>query len=131
MSMLGIVLVFAFLILAMLYTAFTEEERDRRESLVKSLQSLSAQRTAAEEADRLLDDFFRRLETLTRTERDVFRHLAAGKTNTEIQDLMYISVSTIKKHNTHIFAKLGVSSRDDLSLYVSLARNSGKFEYFT
>ncbi|MBX6764867.1 MAG: response regulator transcription factor [Rubrobacteraceae bacterium] len=48
---------------------------------------------------------------LTRRELDILHHVAQGKTNNEIADELYISVSAVKLHVQHIFNKLGVSDR--------------------
>lgn len=74
----------------------------------------------------LFGDFIRRAKTLTPAERTIFDYYLEGKSNKEIISLMYISLSTLKTHNSHIYAKLNVSSRDELSLYAELIRKSGK-----
>lgn len=74
----------------------------------------------------LFGDFTRRVKTLTPTERTIFKHCLEDKTNKEILSLMYISLSTLKTHNSHIYAKLNVSSRDELSLYIELIKKSGR-----
>jgi DNA-binding NarL/FixJ family response regulator len=50
---------------------------------------------------------------LTRRELAVLRLLAAGNSNREIGDLLGISDGTVKIHLTHLFAKLGVTSRTE------------------
>ncbi|MCL2059272.1 MAG: helix-turn-helix transcriptional regulator [Oscillospiraceae bacterium] len=75
--------------------------------------------------ENLFEDFIARLETLTPTEREIFRHYTDGKTVSEIQSEMYISTSTVKTHSGHIYAKLGVASRDELVLYSELIKKSG------
>lgn len=52
-------------------------------------------------------------EPLTKREREVLRHLAAGLTNPEIAAQIFISPQTVKKHAGHIFAKLGVHTRTE------------------
>ena len=51
------------------------------------------------------------LDDLTDRERDVFRLIARGLTNTEIGQELYISDTTVKTHITHILQKLGLQSR--------------------
>jgi putative two-component system response regulator len=58
------------------------------------------------------------IETLTPTEREVFKWVQLGKTNPEIAQILGSSTYTIKTHVQRIYAKLGVSSR------VGLARMS-------
>jgi DNA-binding NarL/FixJ family response regulator len=48
---------------------------------------------------------------LSDRELEVLRHLAAGETNRAIADELVLSVRTVDRHVSNIFAKLGVSSR--------------------
>ena len=48
---------------------------------------------------------------LTPRERDVLRMMAAGQSNQDIADALFLSLGTVKVHVTHILAKLGVKSR--------------------
>jgi DNA-binding NarL/FixJ family response regulator len=41
----------------------------------------------------------------------VLRLMAAGRSNRDIADELFLSLGTVKVHVTHILAKLGVSSR--------------------
>lgn len=50
-------------------------------------------------------------EPLTKRELEVLKLIADGHSNSQIADQLFIGVSTVKKHVTHIFGKLGVSSR--------------------
>ena len=50
-------------------------------------------------------------DDLSDRERDVLTHLAAGKTNKEIAEVLGISPHTVRRHVEHIFTKLGVTSR--------------------
>jgi DNA-binding CsgD family transcriptional regulator len=54
-------------------------------------------------------------DSLTPTELEVVRHAAAGLTNPQIGERMFISRATVKAHLSHIFAKLGASSRAELA----------------
>ncbi|MGH4006590.1 MAG: LuxR C-terminal-related transcriptional regulator [Pseudonocardiaceae bacterium] len=54
-------------------------------------------------------------DSLTPTELDVVRHVAAGLTNRQISQRMFISPGTVKAHLSHIFAKLGTPSRAHLA----------------
>ena len=50
-------------------------------------------------------------ESLSDREIDVLTEVAAGRSNREIADELYISEATVKTHLVHIFGKLGVDDR--------------------
>jgi non-specific serine/threonine protein kinase len=54
---------------------------------------------------------------LTQRELDVLRMMAAGKSNQEIADALFVSLGTVKVHVTHILAKLDVKSRSAATDY--------------
>jgi DNA-binding CsgD family transcriptional regulator len=45
----------------------------------------------------------------------VARLAAAGRTNQEIADALFLSVRTVESHLSHAYAKLGVRSRTELA----------------
>ncbi|HEY7131110.1 MAG TPA: LuxR C-terminal-related transcriptional regulator [Candidatus Limnocylindrales bacterium] len=51
------------------------------------------------------------VEPLSERELEVLDLLAAGRSNQEIADELFVTVDTVKKHNTHILGKLGASNR--------------------
>src|SRR5262249_10878886 len=53
--------------------------------------------------------------SLTPTEREVVRHVAAGKSNPEIAEALFISRSTVKTHVSHVLGKLGLATRAELA----------------
>jgi LuxR family maltose regulon positive regulatory protein len=53
------------------------------------------------------------IEPLSDREREVLRHVAAGRSNREIADALYVSLGTVKAHTHHVFAKLGVRGRTE------------------
>jgi DNA-binding CsgD family transcriptional regulator len=54
-------------------------------------------------------------ESLTPTERRVVVHAAAGLTNPQIAERMFIARGTVKVHLSHAFTKLGVTTRTELA----------------
>ncbi len=56
-------------------------------------------------------------EGLTTREVEVLRLLAAGHSNQDIADILFLSPGTVKVHVTHILAKLGVRSRSAATDY--------------
>jgi DNA-binding CsgD family transcriptional regulator len=60
---------------------------------------------------------------LTPTELTVARHAATGLTNPEIGSLLFISRGTVKIHLSHIYAKLAVRNRTELTAEV-IARDT-------
>jgi LuxR family maltose regulon positive regulatory protein len=61
-------------------------------------------------------------EALTDRELEVLRFLAEGRRNREIADQLVVTVETVKKHVSHIFDKLGATSRTEA---VARARDLG------
>ena len=54
-------------------------------------------------------------ESLTHTEREVATLAAHGLTNIEIGERLFVSANTVKTHLSHVFGKLHVSSRRELT----------------
>ena len=52
---------------------------------------------------------------LTPTEQQVARLVAAGHTNREVAETLFISAKTVEKHLTRIYEKVGVHSRRELA----------------
>jgi predicted ATPase/DNA-binding CsgD family transcriptional regulator len=57
--------------------------------------------------------------SLTPTERDVVRLVADGHANAEIGQRLFMSVNTVKKHLSRVYAKLDVDGRADLAAEVA------------
>jgi len=51
------------------------------------------------------------IEPITAREMEVLRLIAVGLTNREIANELFISVSTVKRHVTNLYGKLGVATR--------------------
>lgn len=61
---------------------------------------------------------------LTAREQEVLRRLAAGRTNRQMAEELFISPKTVSVHVSNILAKLGVSSRGEAA---ALAHRLGLF----
>jgi DNA-binding CsgD family transcriptional regulator len=57
-------------------------------------------------------------ERLTETERRVAALVAQGKTNREVASAMFVTENTVQTHIRHIFQKLGVRSRTELTAHL-------------
>ncbi|NLW55615.1 MAG: hypothetical protein GX050_03150 [Firmicutes bacterium] len=68
----------------------------------------------------LFQNFVKNIETLSPAERAVFNLYMKGYTAKEIAEILCLSINTIKTHNKRIYAKLNVTSRKELLLYVQL-----------
>src|SRR5690606_27822584 len=55
------------------------------------------------------------VETFTERELEVLQLVAAGRPNRDIAEELFVSLDTVKKHVTHIFAMLGASNRTEAS----------------
>jgi DNA-binding NarL/FixJ family response regulator len=59
---------------------------------------------------------------LTRRELEIVRAVVSGHTNKQIARQFSISESTVKRHITHIFDKLGASTRIEVALFAAYHR---------
>lgn len=76
----------------------------------------------------LFDQFIERKNLLTEAERNILYYYIDGHEIAEIPELAFISMSTVRKHNRKIYEKLGVTSRDELMLYIDLLRRCGRIQ---
>lgn len=79
-------------------------------SVAKSLVTHYLEMTRAEE---LADPY----ERLTDREKEILHLIAAGNTNREIAEALFISVNTVHNHRTSIMDKLGLHNRMELLKY--------------
>jgi DNA-binding CsgD family transcriptional regulator len=56
---------------------------------------------------------------LTPAEQQVAVHVAEGKTNKEVAAALFITVHTVERHLSHVYAKLGIRSRTELAARLS------------
>lgn len=66
--------------------------------------------------------FAEKAKTLSTAERRILNYYIAGHEISEIPDLVFVSINTVKKHNRSIYQKLEISSKDELMLYIELFR---------
>lgn len=92
------------------------------------LAAASSQEDASisEEVTSAVDEFSGRLESLTPREREIFDLYLEGKNASEISESLFISYSTMKYHNRHIYSKLGVTSRRELLELIRLLQGQKK-----
>lgn len=69
---------------------------------------LSVPRTSLETAD--ADEAE---NELTGREAEILLHAARGESNRQVAEALYISETTVKRHLTNVYSKLGVSSRTE------------------
>jgi RNA polymerase sigma factor (sigma-70 family) len=58
------------------------------------------------------------MNDLTTREREVLNLVTEGRTNKEIASMLNVTERTVEQHLTHIYRKLGVSSRSGALIYV-------------
>ena len=76
----------------------------------------------------LVSELIDRAKGLTGTERVILRYYAEGYAVKDISGLLFISVGTVKGHNSHIYSKLGVNSYDSLKAYLDVLRRCERLE---
>lgn len=67
-------------------------------------------------------NFLAGIESLTPTERHVFRHYLEGKDAKEILEILSIKESTLRYHNRNIYQKLGVNSLKQMLRFAALMK---------
>ena len=78
--------------------------------------------------ENLLQDFAESVKTLTPAEYNIFRYYLSGYEVAQIPAAVCISMSTVKKHNSNIYRKLGISSNDELMMYLDIFRRCNCLE---
>ena len=67
-----------------------------------------------------LDDFLKSVSSLTPQEKKIFTDYANEYNATEIAELEFININTVKKHTKNIYSKLGIKSKEEISMYIDL-----------
>ena len=62
--------------------------------------------------------------SITNTEHEVVALVATGLSNPAIAEKLFMSVGTVKSHLTHVYAKLGITSRAELAAAAVARRRS-------
>ncbi len=70
----------------------------------------------------MFHNFAEKAKTLSSAERRILGYYIAGHEISEIPELAFVSIHTVKKHNRSIYQKLEIASRDELMLYIELFR---------
>ena len=101
------------------------------DALVSFLQTRSEELKTRElppEIDTMLQEFKVRAGKLTPAERMIFQLFIDGCDVQTAAERSFVSVATVRKHNTSINRKLEVSNREELMVYVDLFRRCGRLE---
>lgn len=70
----------------------------------------------------MFEVFLQNIKTLSPAEKSVFDLYVKGFHAQEIARKLGLSINTIKTHNRHIFAKLDVSTRKELLVYLNMMK---------
>ena len=79
----------------------------------------------------MFHSFAEKAKTLSSAERRILNYYIEGHEISDIPELAYISIHTVKKHNRSIYQKLNVASRDELMLYIEFFRCCGRLDELT
>ena len=103
-------------------------EIDSLLSFIEKNRASGNENSLPSDIEELFTEFAKRAESLTPTERSIIKYYSEGKEVSEIPELCFISINTVRKHNANIYKKLGVGSKEELMLYVELFRRCGRFD---
>jgi len=93
------------------------------DELISHLSQKDKVNAATAEAD--MSGFYQfreNIKKLSQAERLVFDLYLKDYSAQKIADTLFISIHTVKSHNRNIYAKLGVSSRKELMLYIRMLK---------
>ena len=101
-------MLFGFVLLTFLLSyAWTWIEYTKVQRLKEAISERESQKKSSQQ---------HKLNQLSFKERDVLKHILAGKSHKEICAQLFIENSTLKSHINHIYKKLGVRSKKELIL---------------
>lgn len=125
-------------LLMLIYNMLCDYGIIRPESGILSVQMLTQLNTRQVDPGALppsMEDMFRsfadKAKSLSSAERRILNYYIDGHDISEIPDLAFISIHTVKKHNRSIYQKLEIASRDELMLYIELFRCCGRLNELT
>lgn len=125
-------------LLLLIYSMLCDYGIIRPETGVLSVQMLTQLNTRQVDPGALppsMEDMFRsfadKAKSLSSAERRILNYYIDGHDISEIPDLAFISIHTVKKHNRSIYQKLEIASRDELMLYIELFRCCGRLNELT
>ena len=101
------------------------------DALVSFLQTRSQELKTSDlppEIETMLQEFKDRVTRLTPAELHIFQMFIEGCDVQTAAERSFVSVATVRKHNTSINRKLEVSNREELMVYVDLFRRCGRLE---
>ena len=126
------------ILLLLIYNMLCDYGIIRPESGILSVQMLTQLNTRQVDPGALppgIEDMFRsfadKAKSLSSAERRILNYYIDGHDISEIPDLAFISIHTVKKHNRSIYQKLEIASRDELMLYIELFRCCGRLNELT
>ena len=125
-------------LLLLIYNMLCDYGIIRPESGILTVQMLTQLNTRQVDPGALppgMEDMFRsfadKAKALSSAERRILNYYIDGYEISEIPDLAFISIHTVKKHNRSIYQKLEIASRDELMLYIELFRCCGRLNELT
>lgn len=78
--------------------------------------------------EELFNEFAENINKLTKAEYQIFQYYMEGYEVSQVPSIACVSMSTVKKHNGNIYRKLGISSNNELMMYIDLFRRCGCLE---
>ena len=87
----------------------------RDQDLLDAVEAGLARDRARRESERVLVALRERFDTLSAREREIMRHVVAGRLNKQIANDIGIAESTVKVHRTHLMRKMEARSLPELS----------------